>query len=166
MVIGGYTVFALGDMFIYNRKKKSEWLREKEKRTEEALQAAVKAVNEGTANLKQRVLVKRYEIVNDAEEERIQNQGKLAKALEWVVPGIQGRQSQAKHAMKLDKDILNFLESGEIEKFLGEEEPLKPGNRDVGSINLAGGLLDQKAQIAADAVHAATKRWRSWFWWR
>jgi hypothetical protein len=152
-------------MIIYNRRKTKNYNIERQKRNEQALAAAMSACAKGTANIKQRVLVKRYEMVKDAEEERVRNRGALARAAEWVMPGIMGRQSEARLVMKLDDDIIKSIESGELPRFLDEvQEPegLKAAadiKQTSTSRTTKGGRLDYQAEEVAKTV-------RSWWPWR
>ncbi|KAF2673514.1 hypothetical protein BT63DRAFT_421650 [Microthyrium microscopicum] len=134
VIIAGFTVFALYDMISFNKKKQSSIRQEKQRRNEEALIKAMKDAAAGKANVKQKVLLKRYQAVKDAEDERIASRGSIARTLDWVFPGIMGKQSEAKLVMKLDSDIMMLLESGQLENFVEEEakkaeEPAKEGQK-------------------------------------
>jgi len=165
VVLGAITLYAVTDMIVYNKRKVTQLNLEKQKRNELALAAALTAVRTGTANIKQRVLVKRYEMVKEAEDERIRNRGPIAKAAEWVAPGILGRQSEARLVMRLDDDIIKSIESGELPRFLDEVQE-EQGNKDVveakvASTTLSGpGSLDRDAESAVSSV----KRWLKWPW--
>lgn len=166
MVLGGVTIYSVFDMISYNRKKTKIYNLEKQERNEKALANAMSACAKGTANIKQRVLVKRYEMVKDAEEERIRNRGSLAKALEWLIPGVMGRQSEARLVMKLDDDIIKSLESGELPKFLDEvQEPegfIQP--QSVATTTKATGDVTRKGKLdhQAEQVVSSVQSWLKW----
>jgi hypothetical protein len=164
-----YVVFSMGDMIMFNRRRKAEYYEAKQKRNLEALRVSLKAMAEGNANIKQRVLLKRYELVKRAEDERIQNRGVIAKGLDWAFPGIMGRQTEARLVMKLDDELVKALETGELDRLVEEESLEQSGSVQTQQgtvVHREGGSLDQNAQHIVDAAQKSTKSWASWIGWR
>jgi len=159
-----FVTYSFYDMIMFNRRRKSEYYDARQKRNQDALSTAVKAVAEGKATLKQKILIKRYEAVQAAEDERLANRGFLARSMDWALPGTLGRQSEAKLIMKLDQDIVKALETGELK--LSEDDLVDdmaaPDPSSPTAIPAAGGPLDQQAQAIADNTAQATKSWTSW----
>lgn len=88
VIAGGVTVYALGDMMVYNRKKKAQFFEEHKAKVEAALYTARHAIVTGTATDEQInfvTLEDEHQAVLKAKREK---KGMFAKSKEWLFSGL------------------------------------------------------------------------------
>ncbi|KAF2834772.1 hypothetical protein M501DRAFT_943629 [Patellaria atrata CBS 101060] len=171
-VAGLVTVFALGDMMIYNRRKRKVWLEEQQVQHARDLAIAKQAMAEGRANDKQILLLNRERAFQESEEAKANKKG--------VFSGLFGG-SEAAGAVKkikgggnVEERVDKGIERDEgvaVAKAVDEAEPssqsvpIEEGRRDTEVRMLpqpAGGNLDRLGKNVATGVSKETKSWTSW----
>lgn len=91
VIAGGVTVYALGDMILYNRRKKHEWMLDQKAQFKHALESAHTALSTGTATEEQLAFLQREEEhvlqVRQAEAAK-KKPGIFKKSKEWLFSGL------------------------------------------------------------------------------
>jgi hypothetical protein len=141
VVAGGVTVYALGDMMIYNRKKRAQFFEEHKAKVASAMYTARQAIEMGTATEEQLSFVKledEHEALLKAKKEK---KGMFTKSKEWLFSGL-----------KKDEEGEDF---GSSENRLGyegmSEEDDSMGVRES---DIVRAIEDKKTDIANKARHA------------
>jgi hypothetical protein len=88
VIAGGFTVYALGDMMIYNRRKRAEFYQEQKALKENAIRSARLAIVAGEASEEQIQFIRREE-EHDAQLEAVKaKKGIFKKGKEWLFSGL------------------------------------------------------------------------------
>ncbi|KAF2993388.1 hypothetical protein E8E13_000657 [Curvularia kusanoi] len=179
--VGVLAVFSIGDMIVYNRRKRAIYFAEQEREQAKILEAARAAVAAGTASAAQTALV-----VGIAEEEEAMEKKKAerqapSKLLWW----LHGDWKEEKLLEEQRKAALAEFKKTEAEaqsdgpnagvasvtaavqqardKVAGKVESALETSA-VASPPVAGGPLDQEAAKAAQKVEQTGKGWLGWMW--
>jgi hypothetical protein len=96
VIAGGFTFYALGDMMIYNRRKRAEFYQEQKALKENAIHSARLAIAEGVASEDQVNFIRREE-EHDAQLEaaaraKATKQGIFKKGKEWLFSGLKNEE--------------------------------------------------------------------------
>ena len=75
VLAGGVAAFSLGDMIVYNRRKRKEFFAEQNKLLQERLVDAREAAAKGTADEDQMLLINRERAAEEAEQARKAKKG-------------------------------------------------------------------------------------------
>ena len=160
--IGVLAVFSIGDMVVYNRRKRAIYFEEQEIEQARILALARNAVLEGTASPAQKALVEGI-----AEEEAAMEQKKAERKLHsrilWWLHGDWKEEKALKEQRRLAVQDFQKLETenGSVTQAIKDARinsgfPLKDGATPIG------GPLDQ---AAADATSTAKETGKGWLGW-
>ncbi|KXT00216.1 hypothetical protein AC578_7001 [Pseudocercospora eumusae] len=157
------------DMIMHNRRKKAEWLAQKQAESARDLAIARQAEAQGTATEDQILLINRERAAMEADFAKKNQPGMFKRASNWLFSGLSkeeqkgGRlgatataaESAASTAVQDTRSVMQAVEDKvESERSAGEmtQAILKP----------TGGPLDRQAQLAIDSASNAAKSWTSW----
>lgn len=183
VLAGGVAAFSLGDMIVYNRRKRKEFFAEQNKLLQERLVDAREAAAKGTADEDQMLLINRERAAEEAEQAR-----KAKKGTWSFITGIFSTEGLKQEDTASGMDTLseaglrkvgegNLLIEPAGETVAGTttenaetpglgilqavEEKRRDGEREFQSRGLNGGPLDQ---LAEEAVVAGKSKggWTSW----
>ncbi|KAL3424206.1 hypothetical protein PVAG01_03487 [Phlyctema vagabunda] len=87
-ICGGVTVYALGDMMIYNRKKRAEFYAQEKATRENAIEKAKLAISHGTASQDDIEFIEREETYRQYMEERINKPGLWKRSTQWLFSSL------------------------------------------------------------------------------
>ena len=151
--IGVLSVFSIGDMIVYNRRKRAIFFAEEERIQANILAMARSAVAEGSATPAQTALV-----VGIAEEEEAMDkkkaERKLPSRLLWWAHGDWKEDEQIKEQRRLAVEDIRMQESRQTVPSIDASESR--------SILTAGGPLDNAAEKAAESAEKTGKGWLGW----
>ncbi|KAF2745190.1 hypothetical protein M011DRAFT_488420 [Sporormia fimetaria CBS 119925] len=167
--IGVLAVFSIGDMVVYNRRKRAVWFQEQEQMQANILQSARDAVASGYATPAQRALVEGI-----AEEEALWEKKKAERKapskLLWWVHGewnedkelkeqrrlaVEQFQKEEKAAQASDQSVTQAVQDARASASISAARPTAPPAA-------VGGPLDQVAAQAASKAEQKTGGWFSW----
>ncbi|OSS54636.1 hypothetical protein B5807_00716 [Epicoccum nigrum] len=176
--VGVLAVFSIGDMIVYNRRKRAIYFAEQEREQAKILAAAREAVSNGTASAAQTALV-----VGIAEEEEAMEKKKAERKapskLMWWLHGDWKEEKLLEEQRRAALAEFKRLEAegnseggvasvtravqeardqvaGKVERTLGASA--------AAAAPVAGGPLDQEAAKAAQKVEEKGKGWLGWMW--
>lgn len=167
--IGVLAVFAIGDMVVYNRRKRAMFFEQQEKTQADILARARDAVAGGYATPAQMALVEGI-----AEEERLwqekQAQRKTGSKILWWLHGDWNEEEQLKKQRQLavqdfqkkqDADQQGLGVTAAVQEARANVAPAVAAQAPAAPV--AGGPLDQAAEKVAEKV--AEKTSSGWFGW-
>ena len=179
MLAGGVATFALGDMIVYNRRKRKSFFAEQHMLLAQRLAEARQAAANGTADDDQILLINRERAAQEAEEARKSRKGPLSAVTGlFSTKGLKEEDSRSGldvlgeeglRKMSEESSIIEpagevmieaqavsksgILQAADENRREGEQEPLKE--------EIIGGPLDQMAEQAT-ASAKAKGGWTSW----
>ncbi|QDS75587.1 hypothetical protein FKW77_006221 [Venturia effusa] len=179
-IAGVVVAISLGDMIVYNRRKRNEWYVVQQELHKRDLLAARAAMSEGTANEDQILLLNQERLREEAEAEKLQKKGMFAKAKESIfgtekkeekrggtmgitgITGITGRDTQ--------KEDLGVVKAVQEKVAEGKEKvkslDVRPADQNAVQAHapktISGGPLDQIAEKVAESASKTTKSWADW----
>ncbi|KAF2731800.1 hypothetical protein EJ04DRAFT_514363 [Polyplosphaeria fusca] len=155
--IGVLAVFSIGDMVVYNRRKRAIYFENLEKEQARILQDARDAVSHGVATPAQAALV---EGIREEEEamERKKAERHIGTRLMWWLHGDWNEEKALKEQRKLTFE--DFKQKEEAGQGLGITQAVQEARAKATSAT--GGPLDQAAANATSAVVQTTKGWLGW----
>lgn len=164
--VGVLAVFSIGDMVVYNRRKRAIFFEEQEKEQAKILANARQSVLAGTATPAQTALVEGI-----AEEERLMEQKKAERKapskLLWWLHGDWKEEDELKQQRKLAVEDFKLKEAQATNQGMGITQAVQEA-RSNASATAVGGPLDQQAakaaQFANKATEGVTKGWFGWAW--
>ncbi|KAF2167855.1 hypothetical protein M409DRAFT_22002 [Zasmidium cellare ATCC 36951] len=176
----GFTVLSaavatagITDMLLHNRRRRNEWLAEKQAESARELAIAKQALDQGRASEDQMLLINRERVAEEAAEAKMNKPGIIKRTTSWMFGGLSqeeqkggrlgaaasGSQSASDEVRQISssladegKSVLQAV-SNNVESHRREGEAVQE------LINPAGGPLDRRAQAVADA---ASRSWTSW----
>lgn len=165
---------SLGDMVVYNRRKRNEWYIVQQELHKRDLLAARSAMSQGTANEDQILLINQERLREEVELEKLQKKGMFAKAKESIfgtekkeekkggtmgITGITGREQRE------ELGIVKAVEEKVTEAKEKVKIDLRPADQNAFQAHtpksISGGPLDQLGEKAADSSKTA-KSWTDW----
>lgn len=157
-------VFSIGDMVVYNRRKRAIFFEDQERQQALILETARRSVLEGKATPAQTALVEGI-----AEEERLMEQKKAERKapsrLLWWLHGEWQEEEALKKQRKLAVEDFQKIEAKSTTQGLGVTQAVQEARANA-SDAVVGGPLDQQAAKAAkfadSTTAAASKGWFSW----
>ena len=186
VVAGVVTTYSLGDMILYNRRKKREWYAEQHTKWQEALVLAREAEVQGTANNDQILLLNRERAAEAADEEK-RNRPSIWKTIKSLFSfeglnkeekPLQEKKAGGEQELEVSRPekLISYAseeQRQDAERAMGNRNP-KPSSPDERAERVRGRTLDaQKNQLesldrmAEEATEAVTltsgKSWSSWF---
>ncbi|KAF1355641.1 hypothetical protein EJ07DRAFT_131866 [Lizonia empirigonia] len=179
--VGVLAVFSIGDMVVYNRRKRAIYFAEQEREQAKILEVARSAVAAGTASPAQTALVAGIAEEEEAMEKKKAERKAPSKLLWW----LHGDWKEEKLLEEQRKAALAEFKKAEAE---GQSLGVNAGVASVtaavqeardkvsdkvsstlststsASTPVVGGPLDQEAQQAAQKVEQTGKSWLGWMW--
>lgn len=177
----GFTVLSaavaaagITDMLLHNRRRRNEWLAEKQAESARELSIARLALEQGRATEDQMLLINRERVAEEAAEAKRNKPGILKRTTSWAFGGLsQEEQKGGRLGSAASEPRTAFNEAREASSSLVDEGKgvLQAVTNKVNShrregeavqevINPAGGPLDRQAKAVVDA---AERNWISWF---
>ncbi|KAL5114425.1 hypothetical protein ACEQ8H_007680 [Pleosporales sp. CAS-2024a] len=164
--IGVLAVFSIGDMIVYNRRKRAIYFAEQEKAQARVLEAARAAVAQGTASAAQAALVTGIAEEEEAYEKKKAERKAPSKLLWW----LHGDWKEDKAIAEQRKLAVEELKKHEMTggSGTGIVEAVKEASQNLTSTSTAtstpvvGGPLDDTAQKAAIKAEETGKSWLGW----
>jgi len=162
-------------MLLHNRRRRNEWLAQKQAQTQVEVSAALQALEKGTVTEDQMLLINRERAAMEADEARKNRPGMFKRAKNWMFSGLSeeeqkgGRLGAAaadtlaiSHALKEQyppEQEASVVESG-LEQAVARH---RNAAEQVGGISQRlGGPLDWEAQRAVDMAANTGRSWTSW----
>lgn len=165
--VGVLAVFSIGDMVVYNRRKRAIYFAEEERQQAKILANARSAVAEGTASPAQTALVtgiaEEYEAMEKKKAERA-----LPSRLLWWMHGDWKEEKEIKEQRRL---ALEEVKQQELQggSSLGVTAAVQEARANITttpitttSAPVVGGPLDQTAEKAVQAAEKTSKGWFGW----
>lgn len=153
-------MFAVGDMMVYNRRRRGEYYRLKKEQRASELAEAAEADGEGRASPEQVALLK--EESDRLEDIRERKERGIWKRVKSAVMGDLRREDVKGGSMgigvKTGEGKLGVVKA--VENMVGEAKEV--ARREAPAVPVAGGLLDQHAAKAAQDVEKASRSWWDW----
>lgn len=182
VIVGFVTVYALGDMMIYNRKKKAEFQVIQKTRIESAVATARQAIEDGAATpqqIKFLALEDEHQAIVDAKQKKKEAPGMFAKAKAWLFSGLKNEEegedlgsSERRlgyEALSEEDDTLGERESDIVraieEKKIALQEKAKKAFEEEKERQRTGGPLDRLGTATEGGpVDEQPKKggWTSW----
>ncbi|KAF2196453.1 hypothetical protein GQ43DRAFT_405092 [Delitschia confertaspora ATCC 74209] len=156
-------VFSIGDMIVYNRRKRALFFEQQEKEQARILESARTAVAQGTASPAQEALVKGIAEEEAAMAEKVA-QRKFGSKILWWLHGDWKEEQALAEQRKLAAEQLK-QEQAVTAKDLGITQAVQEARSSapIQPLQAAqGGPLDQ---VAASAVTSAEQKGKGWFGW-
>lgn len=158
--VGVLAVFSIGDMVVYNRRKRAIYFAEEEKAQAKILEAARIAVAEGSASPAQMALVtgiaEEQELMEKKKAER-----KVPSKLLWWLHGDWKEEKEIEAQRKLAVEDLKRQEL-EASKSSGVTAAVHEARANTLPTPIAGGPLDQAAEKMVQKTEQTSKGWLGW----
>lgn len=152
------------DMLVHNRRRRNEWLAEKQAQSLRDLAEAKRALAQGAATEYQVLLMNRERAAMEAEEARRNRPGVFKRTTGWLFGGAEKvEQRGGRMGVGAKEEVLG--EKEDIGVLKAVEEKVEQGRRGITNVvreETAGGPLDREAQKVADVVTNPSKGWMSW----
>jgi hypothetical protein len=164
VVAGSVTVFSLGDMIVYNRRKKREYFLEQQAKHAADLATARMAAESGSADENQILLLNRERAAQEAEVAKKNRKGIFKSTLQYLYGNPEEKEAVAAAAAKNPSELVEGLKEEALEKAnnLGIMKAVEESRQPQAPPLVEGGPLDQLAENAASSATASTKGWTSW----
>lgn len=158
------------DMLLHNRRRRNEWLAEKQAQSARDLREAQRALAQGAATEDQMLLINRERAAQESEEARRNRPGVFKRATGWVFGGLEkeekkgGRLGAGMNAPAVREELLGEKEDRGVLQAVEEkvEENRRAGERVEEVLRPLGGPLDRQAEAATRSVEQAGRSWSSW----
>ena len=149
VLAGGITVYSLGDMALYNRRKKKEWYADQHQKWQEALRLAREAEALGRANEGQMMLLQQERAAEAAEQARKERSvwRAIKRLFSWE--GLKAEEDRPEGDSAPTNQFLPQTQS-----FMQEtvEERRRGAEREMENQGVKPGPLDRMAEQATQAV--------------
>ncbi|KAI9704513.1 MAG: hypothetical protein M1820_005587 [Bogoriella megaspora] len=167
-VSGVYASVSLGDMILYNRRKRAAWYQEREDERAEKLVEAREALARGMANDDQMLLINQERAAAEARLAQEQpKEGFNTRLFKWVTGASKLEETQngsvGVEASKIEHETTNNDRQAGLGIIEAVEDKRRIGEKPLEQMHLPGGPLDQQAQQNANEIAATAKGWTSWF---
>lgn len=165
--IGVLAVFSIGDMIVYNRRKRAIYFAEEERQQARILEAARNAVATGTATAAQNALVTGIAEEEEAMEKK-KAERKAPSRLLWWLHGDWKEEKEIAEQRRLAVEELKKHEMtggsgvGIVNAVQEARQNLAPSTSAASSTPLVGGPLDNTAEKATQKVEETGKGWLGW----
>ncbi|KAL9087111.1 MAG: hypothetical protein Q9159_003806 [Coniocarpon cinnabarinum] len=178
VICTGMAMYSLGDMMVYNRRKRREFFAEQQRNYDVALFKAETAEREGTLTPDLALVLNKERAVRQYEEEQARKGGVFKQAREWLFGGMSasagGRLGkggfEAEEIKRIaegrfaEEDVGNALRQPDVretrpELMVKEAAAVARMERET---RASGGLLDDMADAAARDVSERGRSWWSW----
>lgn len=153
-------------MIAYNRRKRNEWLKEKQRESAEQLEEARKAAAIGTLTEDQRLMLNRERAAEEAEAARKAKKGMFTRAKESLFGGMSKEEvlggrigAAARAAQEQSHTGTDVSGTGVMQAVESKiKEHRRNGETLEQAVHPLGGPLDQRAEMLAQR----TRGWVSW----
>ena len=181
MICTGMAAYSLGDMMLYNRRKRREFFQEQQRNYDIALQRAVRAEEEGTLTADLALVLNKERAVRIYEEQQARKGGLWKQAKGWVFGGMAMEESPGGRLGKggFEAEEIKRIAEGRFEDGGVTMNKLRePGMRETEpevmvkeaavarrmgeEARLTGGPLDQMAENVVDDLDRRGRSWWSW----
>jgi hypothetical protein len=166
--IGVLAVFSIGDMVVYNRRKRAIYFAEEERAQARILEAARTAVSEGSATPAQAALVSGIAEEQEALEKK-QAERKIPSRLLWWMHGDWKEEKEIAEQRKLALEEIKKQELtggqgvGIVNAVQEARQNYTPTSTSTStSTPIVGGPLDNTAEKATQKVEQTGKGWFGW----
>lgn len=168
VVTGMVATAGITDMLLHNRRRRNEWLAEKQAQSARDLREAQGALARGTATEDQMLLINRERAALAAEEAKRNRPGVWKRATGWMFGGLEkeekkggrlGAEAGAPEQLLGEGEDRGVLQAAE-EK--GEESRRAAGERLEEVLRPLGGPLDRQADATARSIQQSGRSWSSW----
>ncbi|KAF1959817.1 hypothetical protein CC80DRAFT_489898 [Byssothecium circinans] len=160
--VGVLAVFSIGDMVVYNRRKRAIYFEDQEREQAKILALARQSLLEGTATPAQKALVEGI-----AEEEALMEKKKAERKLHsrllWWMHGEWNEEKALKEQRKLAVDDFKQKEAQAASEGLGVTQAVQEARSNASGPGAGGPLDQQAAQAARFAEKTAEGASRGWF---
>jgi hypothetical protein len=124
VIAGGVTVYALGDMMVYNRRKRAQYFEEQKALKESAIRSARLAIDSGVATEEQINFIRREEEhktqVDAAARAKAAKKGIFTRGKEWIFSGLKNEEEG--EGVGTSERRLGYEALSEEDDSLGERE--------------------------------------------
>lgn len=168
VVAGVVATAGITDMLMHNRRRRNEWLAEKQAQSAAELLEARKAQSKGIVTEDQMLLINRERAKEAAEEEKRNRPGMFKRAGSYLFGGLsQEEQKGGKLGAAVSQAEEKVFGKESQEGVLGQvkeqvESRRRAGERVEGIVKPFGGPLDRQAEAAVTAAVDKSKSWTSW----
>lgn len=164
--IGVLAVFSIGDMVVYNRRKRAIFYQEQELTQAKILQTARDAVAQGQATPAQAALVEGIREEELAMEQKVAER-KVGSKLLWWLHGEWNEEKQLKEQRRLAVEDFQRKAAAANSQEMGVTKAVQEARASNGPSQsqpplAAGGPLDQVAAQAASSAESTGKGWLGW----
>ncbi|KAF2473506.1 uncharacterized protein BDR25DRAFT_257999 [Lindgomyces ingoldianus] len=157
--VGVLAVFSIGDMIVYNRRKRAIFYEQQEKEQARILELARSAVLQGIATPAQSALVEGIREEEEAMERKKAERG-VGKKLLWFLHGEWKEDKELKEQRK--KTVLELKREQEAGQNLGVTQAVQEARANASTQSPVGGSLDQAAANVASDAQKVSKGWLGW----
>ena len=166
--VGVLAVFSIGDMIVYNRRKRAIYFAEEERTQAKILEAARNAVASGTASPAQAALVTGIAEEQEALERKKAERKAPSKLLWWMHGDWKEDQAIAEQRRLAVEEIKRQEALGNsslgitaaVQEARGNDSPFASAT--TSSSPVVGGPLDNTAEKAVHKVEEKSKGWFGW----
>lgn len=168
VVTGMVAAAGITDMLLHNRRRRNEWLAEKQAQSARDLKEAMDAATRGQATEDQVLLINRERAARAAEEDRRSRPGVWKRVSGWAFEGLEREERRGgKFGAEMEgktEEVLGETEDRGVLRAVGEkvEENRRSGKKVDEVLRPMGGPLDREAEAAAKSVEQSGKSWSSW----
>jgi hypothetical protein len=166
--IGVLAVFSIGDMIVYNRRKRAIYFAEEERAQARILELARTAVAEGNATAAQAALVRGIAEEQEAMEKK-KAERKAPSRLLWWLHGDWKEEKEIAEQRRLALEEVKKLEmtggsgTGIVDAVQEARQNFAPTSTSTSSpMPIVGGPLDNTAEKATQKVEQTGKGWLGW----
>ncbi|EMC92703.1 hypothetical protein BAUCODRAFT_114540 [Baudoinia panamericana UAMH 10762] len=154
------------DMLLHNRRRRNEWLAEKQAESARDLAMAIEAQKAGRASEDQTLLINRERAAMEAAEAKRNQPGILKRTTGWLFSGAEKEEQKggrlgagagalsANSGQRHDRSVLQAVQET-VDSHRRQAERIEEVARPLG------GPLDQQAQLTIDSL-SSSKTWMSW----
>ncbi|KAK4620520.1 hypothetical protein CLAFUR0_11391 [Fulvia fulva] len=184
IVSGAVATAGITDMMLHNRKRRKEWLAEKQAESTRDLMIAQEALKEGRASEDQMLLINRERVACETEMERRNRPGLFKRATGFLYGGLSEEEKKGGRLMsgngvdgvegavgsavdEVKQVSSNLIDEGRhaVHKVEEKFEQTQRNGQAIAMGELAtptGGPLDKEAQMTANKASNTARSWTSW----
>lgn len=179
---GAVATAGITDMLMHNRRKRKEWLQQKQIEGARELAIATQAASQGVATEDQILLINRERNARQAEIDKKNRPGMFKRASNWLFSDLSKEEQKGGRLGAATAAAATTSTTGTIgqkTEFAAEEarqearhvlqavedkvdQHRRQGEKVPEMLAPAGGPLDRQAQVAAHNAAETTKSWTSW----
>lgn len=170
VVTGMVATAGITDMLLHNRRRRNEWLAEKQAQSARDLREAQNALAQGSATEDQMLLINRERAAFEADEAKRNRPGMFKRATGWVFGGLEKEEKKGgtlgvgaagpttREPMLGETADRGVLQA--VEEKVAEDR--RSGERVDEVLRPLGGPLDRQAEAATRSAERTGRSWTSW----